>query len=122
MQDDLDDGMDWPAGRSIVGPKRACLVGGSYGGYAAGRYRCAASFAGTFNLRKQLSYAGDFLASRFYKENKSIMTPRSPRRASRTNVTSSRTKGTASTARRTSSLSIRQAGDLPRRYNPADLA
>jgi dipeptidyl aminopeptidase/acylaminoacyl peptidase len=81
MQDDLDDGMDWLAGRGIVDPKRACLVGSSYGGYAAAwgatrnpeRYRCASSFAGVFNLRKQLSYTGDFLASRLYKEYKSTV-------------------------------------------------
>ncbi|HEY1607473.1 MAG TPA: prolyl oligopeptidase family serine peptidase [Allosphingosinicella sp.] len=81
MQDDLDDGMDWLVGRSIVDPKRACLVGGSYGGYAAAwgatrnpeRYRCASCFAGVFNLRKQLSYTGDFLSSRIYREFKSTV-------------------------------------------------
>ena len=41
MQDDLDDGMDWLVGRGIVDPKRACLVGGSYGGYAAAWARLA---------------------------------------------------------------------------------
>jgi dienelactone hydrolase len=76
MQDDLDDGMDWLVGRGIVDPKRACLVGGSYGGYAAAwgatrnpeRYRCAAAFAGVFNLRSQLGYTRDFLSSRLYKQ------------------------------------------------------
>jgi dienelactone hydrolase len=81
MQDDLDDGMDWLVGRGIVDPKRACLVGGSYGGYAAAwgatrnpeRYRCASCFAGVFNLRKQLSYASDFLSSHTYREYKSTV-------------------------------------------------
>jgi dipeptidyl aminopeptidase/acylaminoacyl peptidase len=81
MQDDLDDGMAWLVGRGIVDPKRACLVGGSYGGYAAAwgatrnpeRYRCASCFAGVFNLRKQLSYASDFLSSRAYREYKSTV-------------------------------------------------
>ena len=81
MQDDLDDGMDWLVGRGIVDPKRACLVGGSYGGYAAAwgatrnpeRYRCASCFAGVFNLRKQLSYTSDFLSSRLYKEFRSTV-------------------------------------------------
>lgn len=81
MQDDLDDGMDWLAGRGIVDAKRACLVGSSYGGYAAAwgatrnpeRYRCASCFAGVFNLRTQLSYTGDFLSSRLYKQWKSVV-------------------------------------------------
>lgn len=69
MQDDLDDGMDWLVGRGIVDPKRVCLVGSSYGGYAAAwgatrnpeRYRCAACFAGVFDLDAQLSYHTEFL-------------------------------------------------------------
>ena len=76
MQDDLDDGMDWLIGRGIVDARRACIVGGSYGGYAAAwgatrnpeRYRCAVCFAGVFDLRKQLGYAGDFLLSRLYRQ------------------------------------------------------
>jgi dipeptidyl aminopeptidase/acylaminoacyl peptidase len=81
MQDDLDDGMDWLVARGIVDPKRACLVGGSYGGYAAAwgatrnpeRYRCVSCFAGVFNLRKQLSYDKDFLSSSSYREYKSTL-------------------------------------------------
>jgi dipeptidyl aminopeptidase/acylaminoacyl peptidase len=78
MQDDLDDGMDWLVARGIVDPKRACLVGSSYGGYAAAwgatrnpeRYRCAASFAGVFDLRTQLRYTREFLISKVYREYK----------------------------------------------------
>lgn len=76
MQDDLDDGMDWLVKQGIVDPKRVCLVGGSYGGYAAAwgatrnpeRYRCAACFAGVFDLRKQLNYSADFLSSRIDRQ------------------------------------------------------
>lgn len=76
MQDDLDDGMAWLVKQGIVDPKRACLVGGSYGGYAAAwgatrnpeLYRCAACFAGVFDLRKQLHYAADFLSSRIDRQ------------------------------------------------------
>jgi len=76
MQDDLDDGMAWLVKQGIVDPKRACLVGGSYGGYAAAwgatrnpeLYRCAACFAGVFDLRKQLSYSSDFLSSRIDRQ------------------------------------------------------
>lgn len=64
MQDDIDDGMDWLIRRGVVDPKRVCLVGSSYGGYAAlwgatrnpERYRCAASFAGVSDLPRQLKY------------------------------------------------------------------
>ncbi|MEZ0243597.1 MAG: alpha/beta hydrolase family protein [Sphingomonas sp.] len=81
MQDDLDDGMDWLVKRGIVDPKRACMIGGSYGGYTAAwgatrnpeRYRCAACFAGVFNLRSQLGYTSDFLYSRAYRQYRSTM-------------------------------------------------
>jgi dienelactone hydrolase len=72
MQDDLDDGMDWAVKQGIADPKRVCLVGSSYGGYAAlwgvirnpERYRCAASFAGVTDLNAILAYDADFM-SRF---------------------------------------------------------
>ncbi len=77
MQDDLDDGMDWLAGEGTIDPKRVCLVGSSYGGYAAlwgatrnpERYRCAASYAGVSDLRQQLNYQVDFLISRRYRKD-----------------------------------------------------
>ncbi len=77
MQDDLDDGMDWLAGRGIIDAKRACIVGGSYGGYAAlwgatrnpERYRCAASFAGVSDLGRQLKYQIDFRVSKRYRKD-----------------------------------------------------
>ncbi len=70
MQDDLDDAMDWAVTEGIADPARVCLVGASYGGYAAlwgvirnpERYRCAASFAGVTDFDKQLSYDADFLS------------------------------------------------------------
>lgn len=65
MQDDLDDGMDWLARQGTIDPKRVCVVGSSYGGYAAmwavtrnpERYRCAASFAGVSDLKRQMKYS-----------------------------------------------------------------
>lgn len=68
MQDDLDDAVDWAADKGIADPQRVCLVGASYGGYAAlwgvirnpERYRCAASFAGVTEWDKQLKYDGGF--------------------------------------------------------------
>jgi dipeptidyl aminopeptidase/acylaminoacyl peptidase len=68
MQDDLDDAVEWATTQGIADPQRVCLVGASYGGYAAlwgvirnpERYRCAASFAGVTAWDKQLKYDGDF--------------------------------------------------------------
>src|SRR5260221_8896530 len=54
MQTDISDGVAELAGQGVVDPKRACIVGASYGGYAAlagvtvqqGLYRCAVSLGG----------------------------------------------------------------------------
>jgi dipeptidyl aminopeptidase/acylaminoacyl peptidase len=76
MQDDLDDGMDWAVAQGIADADRVCLVGSSYGGYAAlwgtirnpERYRCAASFAGVTEWDKQLSYDKGFFSSKGRRE------------------------------------------------------
>jgi dipeptidyl aminopeptidase/acylaminoacyl peptidase len=34
MQQDLTDAVNWAVGRGIADPKRVCILGGSYGGYA----------------------------------------------------------------------------------------
>jgi len=65
MQTDLSDGVRYLAGQGTIDPKRVCIVGASYGGYAAlagaaldhGVYRCAASFGGISDLRKQVAYS-----------------------------------------------------------------
>jgi dipeptidyl aminopeptidase/acylaminoacyl peptidase len=57
MQTDISDGVADLVKKGIVDPKRACIVGASYGGYAAlagvtvqqGLYRCAVSVAGVAN-------------------------------------------------------------------------
>jgi dipeptidyl aminopeptidase/acylaminoacyl peptidase len=62
MQTDLSDGVRDLAKQGIVDPKRVCVVGASYGGYAAlagatldrGVYRCAVSVAGPSDLKKML--------------------------------------------------------------------
>jgi dipeptidyl aminopeptidase/acylaminoacyl peptidase len=77
MQDDLDDGMDWLVKRGIVDAGRVCIVGSSYGGYAAlwgairnpERYRCAASFAGVADLRRQLKYDLNFFIAKKYQRD-----------------------------------------------------
>jgi dipeptidyl aminopeptidase/acylaminoacyl peptidase len=58
MQTDISDGVADLVAKGIVDPKRACIVGASYGGYAAlagvtvqqGLYRCAVSVAGVADL------------------------------------------------------------------------
>ena len=35
MQDDVDDGVAWLAKRGTIDAKRVCIMGASYGGYAA---------------------------------------------------------------------------------------
>jgi len=69
MQDDLLDAIDWAAKEGIADPKRVCIVGASYGGYAAmrgaqrdgARYRCAVSYAGISDLGAMLRYDRNFL-------------------------------------------------------------
>jgi dienelactone hydrolase len=66
MQTDLSDGVRYLAKEGTVDPKRVCIVGGSYGGYAAlagpsldpGVYRCAVSVAGIADLRLWLNDVG----------------------------------------------------------------
>ncbi|WAT18033.1 S9 family peptidase [Aurantiacibacter sp. MUD11] len=60
MQTDISDGLAHIAEQGIVDPSRACIVGASYGGYAAlagvtlqqGLYRCAVSVAGVTDLER----------------------------------------------------------------------
>ncbi|SFK61130.1 Dipeptidyl aminopeptidase/acylaminoacyl peptidase [Caulobacter sp. UNC279MFTsu5.1] len=62
MQTDLSDGVRYLAKQGTIDPKRVCIVGASYGGYAAlagatldkGVYRCAASVAGPADLKRML--------------------------------------------------------------------
>jgi dipeptidyl aminopeptidase/acylaminoacyl peptidase len=62
MQHDLTDGVAAVVAAGIADPERVCIVGASYGGYAAlagaaftpELYRCAASFGGVSDLRDML--------------------------------------------------------------------
>ena len=76
MQDDLDDGLAWLVAQGTVDPKRVCIVGASYGGYAAlwgairnpDKYRCAISWAGVTDLKTMLDYDRSlFAATRYYR-------------------------------------------------------
>lgn len=64
MQNDIDDGVRWLAAQGIADPGRVCIMGASFGGYAAmwasvrnpDLYRCAISFAGISDIDGQLRY------------------------------------------------------------------
>ena len=63
MQDDVIDGLDWMIAQGITDPARVCIVGASYGGYAAlvaayktpQRFRCAIDFAGVADLQAMVA-------------------------------------------------------------------
>ncbi|HEY2345775.1 MAG TPA: S9 family peptidase [Xanthomonadaceae bacterium] len=58
MQDDLTDATRWAIDAGVADPKRVCIYGASYGGYAAlmgvakepALYRCAVGYVGVYDL------------------------------------------------------------------------
>jgi dipeptidyl aminopeptidase/acylaminoacyl peptidase len=64
MQTDLSDGVRFLAAEGTIDPKRVCIVGASYGGYAAmagptldpGVYRCAVAVSGVSDLRRMIAF------------------------------------------------------------------
>jgi dienelactone hydrolase len=68
MQTDLSDGVRYLVKQGMVDPARVCIVGASYGGYAAlagvtldpGVYRCAVSVAGISDLKRLLQDVNAF--------------------------------------------------------------
>ncbi|MDC7683491.1 S9 family peptidase [Asticcacaulis sp. BYS171W] len=64
MQTDLSDGVRYLVKDGLVDPKRVCIVGASYGGYAAlagvtldpGVYNCAVSVAGISDIKAMLEF------------------------------------------------------------------
>lgn len=58
MQDDVTDGVRWLIAEGVADPKRICIYGGSYGGYATlmglvkdpGLYACGIDYVGVANL------------------------------------------------------------------------
>lgn len=75
MQDDLDDGVAHLVREGIADKDKVCIMGGSYGGYAAIRaaqrnpeiYKCAISFAGISDMSDMIRYDGSFLNGKFSK-------------------------------------------------------
>lgn len=83
MQDDITDALAWAVKEGIADPKRACIVGASYGGYAAmwgiakdpELYRCAVSIAGVANLRREVNDFGNYYMGGKYRDDWKRMTP-----------------------------------------------
>ncbi|HEY2709052.1 MAG TPA: S9 family peptidase [Caulobacteraceae bacterium] len=67
MQTDLSDGVRYLAAQGTIDPKRVCIVGASYGGYAAlagaaidtGVYRCSVDISGPAELAKFINWGKD---------------------------------------------------------------
>lgn len=72
MQEDLEDAVQWAVTQGVADPRRICIVGASYGGYAAlmgvvktpRLYRCAVSFAGVFDLTNLALHLEDFIGGK----------------------------------------------------------
>jgi dipeptidyl aminopeptidase/acylaminoacyl peptidase len=75
MQNDVLDGLQWLVDQKIADPKRVCIVGGSYGGYAAllgatqtpDLFKCAVSFAGISNVDDQLFFQSGLIREKGYQ-------------------------------------------------------
>ena len=74
MIDDIEDGVDWLVRDGIADAARVCIMGASYGGYAAlwapirnpDRYRCAISMAGISDVRAMLRYDSRLMSASRY--------------------------------------------------------
>ncbi len=75
MQDDLQDAVTWLVDQKITDPNKVCIVGASYGGYAAlmgaaktpDLYQCAVSLAGVTNLKTLVIDSRRYTNSKFVK-------------------------------------------------------
>lgn len=76
MQDDITDGAAWLVEQGIADPKRIGIFGASYGGYAALMaavktpevFRCAAGYAGVYDLRAEVKHDSRYLGGDMQKE------------------------------------------------------
>ena len=76
MQDDLTDAAQWLISEKIADPQRMCIVGASYGGYAAAMaavktpdlFKCAISFAGVMDLEDLVSKSRNFINKKFVRK------------------------------------------------------
>jgi dipeptidyl aminopeptidase/acylaminoacyl peptidase len=92
MQTDLSDGVHYLVEKGIADPARVCIVGASYGGYAAlagvtlqnGIYRCAAAIAGLSDLKEfvrhvQRKEGGQRQGARYWERFMGANDPADPR-------------------------------------------
>jgi acetyl esterase/lipase len=71
MQDDLNDAITYLASSGLVDPKRVCMMGWSYGGYASARaaqrdadkYRCTIAGAGVYDLQLMKTFDTEYLGN-----------------------------------------------------------
>jgi len=76
MQDDVEDGTRWLIDKGIANKDKICILGASYGGYAAlmgaiktpDLYQCSVSFAGVTNLRSLVISSRRYLNYEITKE------------------------------------------------------
>lgn len=76
MQDDLSDAASWLVEQKITKSESICIVGASYGGYAAvmaavktpEQFKCAVSFAGVTNLKELVKTSRRYVNSKFVKK------------------------------------------------------
>jgi dipeptidyl aminopeptidase/acylaminoacyl peptidase len=92
MQTDLSDGVRYLAAQGTIDPKRVCIVGASYGGYAAlagatldpGIYRCAVDVSGISDMRRFVVWAkteSDVSSQRYWDRFVGANGPADPRLA-----------------------------------------
>lgn len=97
MQTDLSDGVRYLASQGLIDPRRVCIVGASYGGYAAlagaafdgDVYRCAVSVAGVADLKRQVTYSrsmGGIATQRYWHRFMGADDPNAPILAERSPV------------------------------------
>lgn len=75
MQDDLTDAVQFLVEQNIALPEKVCILGGSYGGYAAmmgisktpDLFKCAVSYAGVSNLKDLVIGARKYTNAKFVK-------------------------------------------------------
>lgn len=73
---DITDGARWAVAQGIADPARMCIVGWSFGGYAAllgavrnpDLYKCSASIAGVSDLKQLLDEGRYFSGNQFWRE------------------------------------------------------
>ena len=77
LQHDLTDATRWAIAQNIADPKRICICGASYGGYAAlmgaatepDLYRCALGYVGVYDMvKRHKDVAGDSRSGRTWAE------------------------------------------------------